>query len=215
MAKLINFREFIWPLLEDEEDGGQNGPEFKLHVTSENLTQAFELISKVQDAEDERRRSIESKSSLYISTIGVSTSIVVASNALITGNNENNLAIKISVFLSFLLSIYTFRTVWFSVKALDRGTYNLMGIKDINFKGTKDEYEKHLISSLARKITANYDTINTKVDNFTMAQEYFKRAIAVICIYAFAILVFCFFLKKSPDQPKSVRPMYVTHTINK
>jgi hypothetical protein len=217
-ASLINFREFLWPMLEpdedEEEEKDENGdkkkkPDFKLHLSDENLTQAFELIRNVQEAEDDRRKTIESKASLYINTIGVSTSLLVASSALITGNSDNNLTIKISVFLSFILSIYTFRTVWFSVKALDRGAYNLMGIKDINFKGNKEEYERHLISSLANKITANYDTINTKVDNFILAQEYFKRAIAIICIYALVILMISLFIKTKPEQEKPVNMKYV------
>ncbi|WP_179414832.1 hypothetical protein HDF19_19715 [Mucilaginibacter sp. E4BP6] len=210
-AILINFREFLWPMLEpdEDEDKDENGdkkkkPDLKLHLSDENLTQAFDLLRDVQGAEDDRRKTIESKASLYISTIGVSTSVVVASSALITGNNDNSLVIKISVFLSFILSVYTFRTVWFSVKALDRGAYNLMGIKEINFKGNKNDYDRHLITSLANKITANYDTINTKVDNFILAQEYFKRAIAIICIYAFVILMISFFIKTKPEQEKPV-----------
>jgi hypothetical protein len=52
-----------------------------------------------------------------------------------------------------------------------------------------------LIAKIANKMRKNGITINGKVDNMTMAQEYFKRAIVVVTLYSFIILLF--FLSKS------------------
>ena len=206
---MTNFREFFWPLLEPEKKGGNKiDEELEIHITDENLERAFELKSKIYDSEEDRRKSVETKSSLFLSTISVATSIVVASNALITSSEQNNLIVIVSVFISFILTLYTVRTVWFSIKALERGSYSVVGIEDINIKGDKNTYYRNLIICLSKKTKANQDTINHKVDYMTMAQEYYKRAVVVICIYAFLILLFCLFVKKS-KQIESVKPKFV------
>lgn len=218
-TKLINFREIIWPLLEPEvtQDviaAQGNADEIKILVASENIEKAFELKSKIHDSEEDRRKGIESKAAIFISTISISTSVVVASNALISGNTDNTVAIKISVLISFVLCVYTLRTVWFCVRALERGNYHLLSFKDINIKGDKDAYYKHLITVLVKKTAANYSTINAKVDNMTMGQSYYKIAIFIICLYAFFILVFCFFFKKTKTEIVPFKPSYAYFKVH-
>lgn len=191
---VYNLREFFWPLLDKVEpiDNTQHtSNEFQLIISGDNLDQAVALKSKMYDGEEDRRKSIESKASLFISTISLATSIVVAANSLIINNINYSIIIKVSVALSFILSIYAARTVWFAVKALERGNYSVLGLSDINIKGTKQDYQKHLIECYFRMNRANESIINAKVNYATMAQEYYKRAIIVISIYAFTVLCFC------------------------
>jgi hypothetical protein len=131
----------------------------------------------------------------FQSTISVATSIVVAANPLIISNEIYGLPIKISVVISFILSVYAVRTVWFSIKALERGSYSVLDFFDINIPGDKSTYYSHLIKKTISISKANHSIINKKVDYFTMAQEYYKRAVCTICIYSFVVLVFCFFYK--------------------
>lgn len=151
------------------------------------------LTTKLSDSEDDRRKGIESKASLFISTISVATSIVVAANAMVVSTTNFNISILASVLISFLLSIYAARTVWYAVKALERGNYSVLGVSEINFKGTKEEYQRHLIACLVKNKKNNLKTVNSKVDNVVMAQEYYKRAIIVICIYSCHVLIQCLF----------------------
>ena len=196
---LSNIREFFWPLLEGSSESIEDNEEedLDLIISDDNLEEAFKLNLRIYDGEKDRRKGIETKASLFISTISVATSIVVAANTLITRNQEFNLQIKISVLITFILSLYAVRTVWFSIKTLERGSYSVLDIQDINIGGDKPQYYKNLIQSLQRKTTKNQTQINSKVDYFTLAQEYYKRAIIVICVYAFLILLFCFFFKKN------------------
>lgn len=211
-TKAIDIREFFWPLLDAETESDQVAEDhIKIVVTGENVEKALDLQFRIYDSEDDRRKSIESKASLFISTISVTTSVVVASNALIVGGkNEIDIVVTVSVFLSVALSIYMARTVWFSVKALQRGNYSVLGPKDINIKGNSEKYHKELIACIHKKIKSNYKTINSKVDNLTMAQEYYKRAIIVICIYALLVLIFCFFGKKQNIETYNPKPRYAS-----
>lgn len=70
-----------------------------------------------------------------------------------------------------------------------------MSIEDFLIDSVDESYYKQLIAEIANKMRKNAITINGKVDNMTMAQEYFKRAIVVVALYSFIILLF--FLSKS------------------
>ena len=213
-----NIREFFWPLLDPVESASDSSSIEVTHeeivlIGSENLDQAFELISKFADSEEERRKTIESKATLFLSSISIATTLVVASNALLTGNSEKSWPVICSVATSFLLTLYTVRTVWFSVRALERGNYAVLGFTDLNYAGDAIAYKKHLILSLRKKTKANYNTINEKVDHVTMAQEYYKRAIVVVCIYAFLILLFCLFYRPINKADTNKKQKLITTTL--
>ena len=160
---LSDIREFFWPLLEIEKPSPDaiRLPEFKLNVNDDNLDQVLILTNKINEGEEDRRKGIESKASLFISTISVATSIVVAANSLVISNSTFGIHIMISVLISFVLSIYAARTVWFAVKALERGNYSMLGMKEINFKGSKADFQKHLIACLVKSRKFNQSTINS------------------------------------------------------
>lgn len=204
---LSNIREFFWPILEKEAVPpieAESEGDLDLKILDENLEEAFKLKSKILENEEDRRKGIETKASLFISSISLATTIVIAANALISGNQALNIPMKISVAISFILSVYAITTVWFSIKALERGTYHVLDLRDINVAGTKSDYYRHLIKVMQKNVTLNYSTINKKVDYFTLAQEFYKRAIFVIGIYSFVILLFCMFFKKETNTQNSI-----------
>lgn len=195
--KLLLIREWIWPLLElDElEKDIESDIEQSFKIEDENLDLALQLQLKIFQEEEDRRKGTESKAALFMGSLSVANSIVIGANTLIWGKDIPGEVIKISVIISVFLAIYTIRTVWFSVKVLERGAYHVMGFEDINMTGDKNQYKQQLIKSLSAMIKANEKNINTKVDNLVMAQEYYKRAILVICLYAFSVLLFSIFHK--------------------
>lgn len=208
-----NFREFFWPILEPlNEEDAKPQLEFVLQIEEENIDTVLNLAKKISETEEDRRKGIETKAALFLSTISIATTLVVASNTMMNSKFENGLAINISLVISFLLSLYTIRTVWFSVKALERGNYHVLGFKDINVKGNEKEYKKNLIITIATQTRANYSTVDEKVDNLSMAQAYYKRAIVVISLYALWVVCFALFLKKN-SQEQSQQPNCKSITI--
>lgn len=205
---LYHTREFFWPLLDaaEADHSNQEVADTPLAETvlieSENLDQAFELMSKFADSEEERRKTIESKGTLFLSTISIATTLVVASNTILTSNAEKSWSVIVLIATSFVLTLYTACTVWYSVKSLERGNYAVLGFKDLNYTGSSDDYKRHLILTLRKKTKQNFSTIDEKVDYVTLAQAYYKRAIVVICLYAFLILLFCLFYKPATQKSK-------------
>lgn len=195
----MKFREWFWPLLEKSDNTESTSPDTvpEILIEDDNLDAAFKLESDIAQAEEDRRKSIETKAALLLSTISVASSIVVAANTLVTVNKEFSLLGKISVFISFLLTIYAARTVWFAIKALERGSYHVLSFKDINVGGNKIHYTKAIIRKLQKQIVSNESAINSKVDWLTLSQEYYKRCLVIISIYAFVILSYSVFFSSA------------------
>lgn len=110
-------------------------------------------------------------------------------------NSDMNVLLAILILLLFVLTIYMSRTIWFSVRVLERSNYHSISATDFMQSGQDDDYYKKIIVEVSNKIARNAQTINDKVDNMTMAQEYFKRAIVVVALYSFVILLL--FLSKT------------------
>lgn len=192
MKKQINqIREFFWPLLDPLPNSVSiASAKLVVIVEDENLEIAFNLQSKILENEEDRRKGIESKAALLLSTISIAFSVVVAASSLISKNVEIALITKISISISFILSLYVVRTVWFSVKALERKSFKVLGFKDFNIEGSKNEYQKSIIMIMAEYAKHNQKVVNEKIDFLTMAQEYYKRAIVVISLYSFMIFIY-------------------------
>jgi len=196
MKIISDIREFFWPLLEKS-----NLPEPEIvnqediSVSTNHLGITLEYALSCYQEENERKKTVEGKSSLFIGTISVITSVVIGVTSVLVKSDIFSPTIPILLFLLFILTVYMARTVWFSIKALERKSYYSLSINDFLISNSDDLYYKKLIAEITNKIRKNSTTINSKVDNMTMAQEYFKRAIVIVVLYAF--VVFLIFLPKS------------------
>lgn len=188
MKNFKNIRDFFWPLLEPEHSD-------KLDITDDfslvkNWEEKYKLLKEVSSREDDRLKSVESKSSIFIGTMSVATSIIVASlSALIKADESGKNVLGIYI-ISSILIIYLLRTLWFSVKTQKRGVYAVISVNEICKDDTdSSKYYEAISNELIKAIRINQKTINAKVDSMVMAHEYFKRAIWIIGIYAFSILL--------------------------
>jgi len=189
--KLINrIREFFWPLLEkDTIKSPENLDPEEIKIHSDQLERTLNLSINCYENENERKKTIEGKSSLFIGTISIITSVIIGVTTVLVKSDEFKNSILLLALLLFILTLYMARTIWFSVKALERKSYNTLTIDDLLINEQKDQYYKKLIAEISNKMRKNSLIINTKVDYMTMAQEYFKRSIIIVVIYAFTILI--------------------------
>ena len=187
-----DIREFFWPLLEKP----KNALNIKTINTEDitvdgewNIKKALDLSLNIYDKELERAKSVESKSIVFISALGLIVAVLLAISKDFIFNTitQNNLFSYLFIALVIVLIIYLCRTVWFSIKALERQNYNNISFKDIIKK--TESYEKSLIRQIANKTISNYDTINNKVNAMVMAQAYFKRAIITLSLFPILFIV--------------------------
>jgi hypothetical protein len=193
MQVFSNIREFFWPLLEKEEVNSVKPLTIEdISVDSVNLEKALEYTLKKFEREEDRKKSVETKASLFIGTISVVTSVIVGITSVLINKNDFTTGTTTLIFLLFILTIYMARTIWFSVQTLERRNYHVISIQDFLLTGPKDDYNKKLIVEFANMITKNSTTINRKVDSMVMAQEYFKRAIVIVTLFSFALFILFF-----------------------
>jgi hypothetical protein len=183
---LYKIREFIWPLLEPE-NINKNTKKINskkiLIKEPDNLKVAFELVIKNYDAENERRKSVESKSIIFIGTISLITTILItiSKDFFLKENIKYDANSILFIATVIIYIVYLTRTLWFSVKCLERRGYHTINYDLYN--KSDDEYLKCVIAELSTIINKNHKVINEKVDFMVMAQEYFKRAIILLAAY--------------------------------
>jgi hypothetical protein len=184
-------RKFFWPLLEKSQI-----QEFKTfnvndsNVNDNNFQKVLDYSMKIYESELGRNSSIETKASLFIGTLAIITSVLLAITTTLIGQNKFSIALFFIVFILFFVIIYVLRTVWFAVKVHERQPFHTFYHSDILREGDEKEYAKLLITSLINKTKKNSLVINSKVNNMVMAQEYFKRAIVTLSIYSFFLIFF-------------------------
>lgn len=203
--KLSILREYVWPLLEKSESriyAELQLPE--LTINEENIEKILDLTLRIYETELERSNKVETKSSLFIGTLSVVTSVVLAVTATLINNNAYSTLLLFIVFSLFVLTLYIVRTIWFSIKVLERKTFSIFHYNDVLIDTANPDYYKKLIITLVNKTNANSGVINEKVSNMTMAQEYFKRVMITIALYAGLVLLF-FIAKSKLDIISKIR----------
>jgi len=180
-----NVREFIWPILEPLEQKEIDPIKVEnLTVKEDDLEKCYDLILKYYDSEDERKKTIESKTTIFIGIVGFVIAILLsmATGLLLNPKIKFDLLTSFSVIMWVIIVIYFCRAVWFSIKALEIQKYQTIGYE--NVIQDKTEYKRELIADIINKTRMNSITINLKVDNMGMAQDYFKRGIVSVVLYA-------------------------------
>ena len=200
MSKIKKFRELFWPLLEP-----LNQVDFKpihtddLVIEENDLDLCWDLTLRYYDSEEDRRNSIETKSTIFISAIGFVIAILLsmATDLLLNSNIKAGFLTSFSILMWVFIVVYFCRTVWFSIRALERQGYHRIGYKDITTG--RENYRKILITEVINKTRKNSLTINLKVDNMVMAQEYFKRGVVAAVIYSLVVGIYGFIFKANWD----------------
>lgn len=104
MSVFKQVREFFWPLLEKGEP-----PKFEelikdnILVDNSFLPEVFRYTLDCYNREEERRKGIESKSSLFIGTISVVTSVILGVASILV--KENNFDMTVSILYSNALHV--------------------------------------------------------------------------------------------------------------
>jgi hypothetical protein len=206
MNAFSKIREFFWPLLEKADiQEPLLLDESEIILDSSQLKEAYHQSINCYNSEMDRIKTIEGKSSLFIGTLSVTSSIILGITSVYINSSEYNLGSLLLIILLLFLIIYLLRTVWFSVKVLEREGYHTLSTQDFLIKRKDNEYYKKLLTEITNKTRKNSIVINRKVDNMTMAQEYFKRSIFIIPIYA--IILFLIYISNNDiNLPKIFFP---------
>jgi hypothetical protein len=208
--KFKDIREFFWPMLDPlpADSQAQQEQSIDIYIHDDNIDVAFDLKMKFTDNEEDRRKGVETKAAMMLGSISLATSLVVGADSFVGPGNYFWARILLKVIL-LVLCIYTVTTVIFAMRCLSRSTYHTLGFDDINVHIAPQKYKRELIIKMHKNLKANQITINEKVDHMVMAQEFYKRSIIIICLYAFCGLVFTI-IKPTPPVAIAKNPTHIS-----
>jgi len=194
-------REFFWPILDPlpEANKAQTEEIIDIHIQDDNLDTAFDLKIRFANNEEDRRKGVESKAALLLSSISLATSLVVGADTFVGPGHYLWARIALKAIL-LLLCCYTLMTVIFAIKCLSRAAYHTLDFHDINVSHPAKRYKRELIITMHTIRKANQKTVNEKVDCMVMAQEFYKRSIVVIALYVFCGLIITILKPNSPNS---------------
>ena len=189
-------REYFWPLLDPLKKKDFNALTDKnIVIKDDDVDDCYDLTLKYYDSEDDRKKVVESKSTIFIGAVGFVIAILLsmATGLILNPKVQLSFLTSFSIIMWVFIVIFFCRAVWFSIKALERQKYDTISYKDfIN----KTDFKRELILDIINKTRKNSITVNLKVDNMVMAQEYFKRGIIAVVLYA-VIAGLCGLISKS------------------
>lgn len=232
-SKLMHeIRDFFFPMIDkpsdeetQEEEKGRKKQEQEIKkypFRNDEADIMLTLAEEYEKREDARLHEVESKAIVFIGTFSVTSTILMSllkdfllgsSNGII--KNAPFWFEKLIVFLLALSIFYLCFAIIYSIKTLQRGTFNVLGVKDIldakvqnsiilvpgneaNKNYDQDIVSKRKIRIARKKLVYTYrneDVINKKVDNMTLAQSYFKHAVCVLMSIVILLVIYLIFSK--------------------
>lgn len=207
--------EIFWPLLDKYHDSPISAispNDIKIDEAND-LKIAYEMAHKIQQDEQERSRTVETKSIVFISSIGFVITFILGITNMLLSSSEIYLdsVTLLLIITAVILIIYFVSASWYSVLALKRREFKVLNVKDII--EAKENYLKELIAKTINISKENSKSINLKVDYMTMAQEYYQRAIITLIIYA--IFMFIVIVKKMKYSGQSLLPNNILNIGNR
>lgn len=189
---IYKFTDIFWPTLEKESAHDTDITSKLLKCDSINTGEEDIILKRalacLQDEED-RRKSVESKASLFVGVITISTTLVITFTKSFIEKEDLVFIDWVQFSLLSILAIYLVRTIWFAVKTLEKGTFYCLEVTDFIESLVCRESRIKQIKDIIEIIEKNTIATNKKVDSMTLAQLYFKRAAFILGFYIlFAVL---------------------------
>ena len=216
---LSNIRELFWPLLEPLDE-----PEIQLikvedcKFDDKDMDLLLEYLKENQASEDNRRKEIESKATIFIGTFAIANTVLINLMKEFIFDSDTTIR-KINYLVFFLVSltiIYLCRAIQFAIRALKRRKYYVLGFPKVLLSEMKIEDKKReIFVRQYNAIKRNQREINLKVDYMTMAQEYFQRAVATVALLTVGISgVFIFNNKNFLQQlDEIIQKLTINHVV--
>lgn len=189
-------------------------------ATIQGDLQALKLKAEVAhrgyQEEFERMRATEGKASIFISTTGFLATIVVGVTTLLVRVEQIDTFIMLLILITGFLTFYMMRTIIYSVKAMRRQNFLRIDPSSVAEIADEDAQLKENIADYINAIKVNARVINRKVELSSMAQSYFKRAIASLVAYVIALFIYAIVNSNIPvaDYYKAVIAEVSTWTFS-
>ncbi len=182
MSKLKNYLNLFWPILISEHVN-QSTPEpddlTEISVRNDDLNYCLKLY----DLQRDRIKTIESKSSQYISLFSILFTISLIPLGAILNKNIVSFYDIVLTIMTILSTLYIIKIIWHSLGAL-----KARGYCTLSYKNKINKTEADAILFIIECVETNHSIINEKTDQMNLAHDTLIRLI--ILIFGFCIILF-------------------------
>ena len=192
-------RDRFWPLLENEPNGTRD--EDIVYTTEDIITKdvdrlkvLMELLKTEIATENERNKIVEGKLQSLLAFNTVAIGIITILITFLTAKTTTTLppkAVASAVVLAGYIALQLFRTIWASIKGLQRREYTTLTIESIislDKWQTNDMYYKNLLIDMCECLKKNYPVIDDKVNQMAVAHVSILNAIFGLIILLLLIV---------------------------
>lgn len=155
------------------------------------LEHKYKYMLMIQEQEKDRRRAVEHKASLFLTSNAIVGSLLVWSSRVLF--EEWRLQTFILSFVLLILIVLLARTIFFTLEVLKKNTYEVLDQNDAIEYMTEYEFYQEMEKKIRRVIENNQAIINKKVDNMAIAQKNYKWFWIAMVAYLFAVFGFQLF----------------------
>ena len=170
------FLDIIWPHL-DVRPIKDNWDDVKCsdiqNIEDEALNNKIKILERLTAEESARLNKVESKGSVLLGIVG---GVMALTTGLLSRHTENKVSIILLVTYTFCL-IYFFAFIYYVSKTQERIGLCKILAKEVMDKGFD---QKAYYCNLINNLQHNYNVINAKVDNMSLAQAFFVRVIFML-----------------------------------
>ncbi|MGM7756766.1 hypothetical protein [Yersinia enterocolitica] len=194
---LKEVRDFFWPVLEkltdeeirkDQKNLDTDISNIKNANWNENCELAFDEAKKLNELENQRRGSADSKAAIYLTAITALTPVLVSLIPGVISNDKNCIIVVISSFIIFVYALINLlRAALWAFDTLKVSASNRVDINDlVNLWGLgSDKHKEKLTIENLCSVRKNRDGVNRKVTCIKMTHELLLRT-----FFAFVLLLF-------------------------
>jgi len=194
---LDEVRDFFWPILEkltyeeireDQENLDKDISNIKNTNWSENCELALDEAKKLNELENQRRGSADSKAAIYLTAITALAPVLVSLIPGVISNDKNNIIVDISSFIIFVYALINMlRAALWAFDTLKVSASNRVDIDDLinTWAAGNDKHKEKLTIENLCSVRKNRDGVNRKVTCIKMTHELLLRT-----FFAFVLLLF-------------------------
>jgi Ca2+/Na+ antiporter len=188
---LKNIREFFWPILEPLEP--VNIEEITIEdckFDESEIEFELKILKELKKNEDERRKDVESKATIFIGTFIVAVTLLInlIKEFVLSKNNQASFLNDVAIILLSLTIIYLCQAIKYSIKTIEKRNYTIVGFPKFMLSNKLDKKRMILVKQY-NALKKNQEQINIKVDYMTMTHEFFKRAVYAVTLFTFIFLL--------------------------
>lgn len=183
--------DLFWPTLEHPTDAEKAQAATRRQIELDDIRSAviaddapilIEEAHRLADAEIDRRRTAETKATIYLTVVGVLSPILlaIAPEALDPQNGWPRLCVTLALFL--LAGGYLLRCGIWALKALGVQASSRLDARELIEIWERPDRQAALAKELMYCVRADRERVNAKVTSIVMAQHFATRAFAMFIL---------------------------------